>query len=187
MPRFDEWLEEKLGERGWTAADLNRASRDEQLPRGLDPGLIGRWRKPPPHGVVPNHARTLRRIARAFSVTDAEVWHAAGLMDSDVAQLDASDPLTVELRQRTTQMYDLLHDIPRVYWAPILKAYDRAIDAARDMAALLTEQQSQPRTAKNRVDTRATGNRPGRSTGANRGGGKLRLPERVAAFALAGA
>jgi hypothetical protein len=79
MQTFADWLEARLAERGWRAADLTAASRDDELPRGLDPGLISRWRRPPPDAVVPNQAKTLSRLAKAFGVPEDEVYVAAGL------------------------------------------------------------------------------------------------------------
>jgi hypothetical protein len=187
--RFDEWLEARLQERGWQAADLNRASMTADYPRGFNPGLISRWRKPPPIGVVPNPP-TLDRLALVFKVPRVEVYAAAGRLLSDATAARAVEPDLIEqyIRQGTAQMPAVLVGIPRKMWGPIIKlTFDRAIDGARDMAALLLEQQAQPRSAKNRNEPRATTNRPVRSTGANRGRGELRLPERVAAFALAGA
>lgn len=79
MQTFADWLEARLAERGWRAADLTAASRDDELPRGLDPGLISRWRRPPPDAVVPNQAKTLTRLAKALGVSEDEVYVAAGL------------------------------------------------------------------------------------------------------------
>jgi hypothetical protein len=80
---FSEWLEAKLAERGWNAADLTAASRDDDNPRGIDSGLISRWRKPAPFGSVPTQARTLQRLARAFRVPLSEVEQAAGVTVSE--------------------------------------------------------------------------------------------------------
>lgn len=79
MQTFADWLEARLAERGWRAADLTAASRDDELPRGLDAGLISRWRRPPPDAVVPNQAKTLTRLAKALGVSEDEVYVAAGI------------------------------------------------------------------------------------------------------------
>src|SRR4051794_32227414 len=75
--RFHEWLEERLRERGWQAADLARASRQPNYPRGFDPGLISRWRKAPPVGVVPTKP-TLDRLAATLGVSRTDAYVAAG-------------------------------------------------------------------------------------------------------------
>lgn len=79
MQTFADWIDQKLLERGWTAADLTAASHTPEYKRGLDSGLISRWRRHDELAVVPNQAKTLTRLARAFGVPEAEVYLAAGL------------------------------------------------------------------------------------------------------------
>jgi hypothetical protein len=92
MQTFREWLDTQLVERSWLAADLTRASQSADFPRGLDSGLISRWRKPPPFGSVPTSAQTLSRIAAAFGLPESEVYAAAGLLPGG-PPVDATDEI----------------------------------------------------------------------------------------------
>lgn len=88
MQTFGEWLDAQLTDRGWTAADLTRASRTSEHPRGFDSGLISRWRRPPPLGAVPG-VRTLDQLATVFGVSRAEVYAAAGRIAPPTEDLTA--------------------------------------------------------------------------------------------------
>jgi transcriptional regulator with XRE-family HTH domain len=143
--RFDEWLEEKLNERGWQAADLARASRTPDYPRGFDPGLISRWRKPPPLGVVPR-METANRLAVALRVPLSEVYAAIGRLPPAGERpdsLEATDESVLATRAITAEMSDILRGLPRVYWGTVIKAFTRGVEGARDMAQLLAERPSQ--------------------------------------------
>ncbi len=83
MQTFAEWLDEQLTRRRWVAADLTAASRTEDYPRGLDSGLISRWRRRDATAVVPTQAKTLNRLAHALEVPESEVYRAAGLLPAD--------------------------------------------------------------------------------------------------------
>jgi transcriptional regulator with XRE-family HTH domain len=126
--RFHEWLEEKLQERDWLAADLARASREPDYPRGFDPGLISRWRRPPPEGVVPNQAKTLTRLARAFGISESEVYAAAGLLPPDQAD-QAASVVQTELEARLARLGATLSKYPRAVWLAVLEANERMADA----------------------------------------------------------
>jgi DNA-binding Xre family transcriptional regulator len=170
MPALQHYLRGEIDRRAWSINDFARRAHISQS----NAYLIVR------DGKDDVRQSTFDGIAAALGMAPSELLRAV--------ESPADDPVEQAIRWRAPEMRAAVKSVPAPKQATlIMSVFDRAIDAARDMAALLTEQQSQPRTAKNRVDTRATGNRPGRSTGANRGGGKLRLPERVAAFALAGA
>jgi len=141
MQHFHEWLDSKLAEKGWQAADLARAGIDPTHPRGIDPGLISRWRKPPPIGVVPTKA-TLDRLARIFGASRSETYVAAGLQPpADEVRLDdLPDPIEQLIRDRVGDMREAVRDTPRVFWASIINStFDRAIGGARDMARLLSQ------------------------------------------------
>jgi transcriptional regulator with XRE-family HTH domain len=125
--RFDEWLEAKLQERGWQAADLARASREADYPRGFDPGLISRWRKPPPLGVVPTRV-TLDRLARALDVPQREAYRAAGLWSADDVG-DAEEKVQTELEARLARLGTTLSKYPRAVWLAVLEANERMADA----------------------------------------------------------
>jgi hypothetical protein len=117
MHTFDQWLEAKLAERGWRASDLTAASRDDELPRGLDPGLISRWRRPPPLGVVPNQAKTLTRLARALGVPESEVYAAAGVQLPAVNVDTERDEHHPRLASFMAQIEAAFHALTEQEWA----------------------------------------------------------------------
>jgi hypothetical protein len=128
MQTFAEWLEGKLAERGWSAADLTAASRDEVNPRGLDSGLISRWRRKDALAVVPTQAKTLNRLARALSVPEIEVYQAAGLAPAGGAA-EHNDPIQSELDTRLARLGATLSKYPRAVWLAVLEANERMADA----------------------------------------------------------
>jgi hypothetical protein len=128
MQTFAEWLESKLAERGWSAADLTAASRDAVNPRGLDSGLISRWRRKGALAVVPTQAKTLNRLARALSVPETEVYEAAGLMPAS-GSAKRNDPVQSELDTRLARLGATLRKYPRAVWVSVMEANDRMADA----------------------------------------------------------
>jgi transcriptional regulator with XRE-family HTH domain len=65
---FNDWLLSQLQERGWSQADLHRAS-------GLTTAAVSRYLQ----GRIPNEA-ALRKIARAFRLPAEEVFRHAGIL-----------------------------------------------------------------------------------------------------------
>jgi hypothetical protein len=126
---FAEWLTAKLAERQWKAADLTRASETPDF-RGLDSGLISRWLSPLPHSAVPTHVETLQRLARALSVSEAEVWRAAGLSPPDVP----ASAVQTELETRLSRLGMTLSRYPRAVWLSIIEANERMAAAYASQA-----------------------------------------------------
>jgi len=124
MQTFAEWLDKQLIERNWTAADLTAASRDDENPRGLDSGLISRWRRKDALAVVPTQAKTLTRLARALAVPESEVYIAAGLEKEP-----SSNPVQSELETRLARLGATLAQYPRAVWMAVLEANDRMAEA----------------------------------------------------------
>lgn len=91
---------------------------------------------------------TLEKIAGGLGMSAAE------LLAATDAQHD-TDPVELAIRQRTSEMREVLRDIPRPFWPAVIKStFDRAIDGARDMADLFGNLPSQPpvsRSAERRV------------------------------------
>lgn len=130
---FDEWLEAKLRERTWQAADLARAGIDEDHPRGFDPGLISRWLKPAPLGVVPLKP-TLDRLARALAVPQAEVYEAAGRLPPDGATVTDRPVRPPRLTAFLAQVEAAFHAMTAQDW-DVRESAGRALFAVPPTAA----------------------------------------------------
>jgi transcriptional regulator with XRE-family HTH domain len=92
--------------------------------------------------------RTLDKIATGLGMSPSELLAAAEAHD-------AADPVEQAIRQRTAEMREVLHDIPRPFWPAVIKStFDRALDGARDMAELFSNPPAEPpvrRSANGRV------------------------------------
>jgi transcriptional regulator with XRE-family HTH domain len=82
--------------------------------------------------------RTLEKIAAGLGMSAAELLAAAD------PQTEV-DPVEQAIRQRASEMREVLRDIPRPFWSPVVKStFDRAIEGARDMAELFSHPPAEP-------------------------------------------
>lgn len=163
------------------AAGLNGAEVARRI--GSHPTTVSRWRtgedRPRPDAVA--------RLADILGVDRMALLRDAGYADLDGARTDAPDPLEQYIREGARQMHELLDGIPRVYWPTIVrKAFDRAIDGARDMAQLLADQQSREHPVRRRADGSAKAAPARPNYGGEPDTDQLKTRQRVVGLALAG-
>jgi len=139
---FAEWLEDQLAARGWSAADLTAASQDVESPRGLDSGLISRWRRRDARAVVPTQAKTLARLARALSLPESEVYRAAGQLPADSVenpreQIDARRQLVRDQLDRWLAAVGPEHE--DYFWEALKAQGDSVVDLIRQVGTAVNE------------------------------------------------
>lgn len=79
---------------------------------------------------------TLDKIAVGLGMTTGDLLRAVEAQSED-------DPIEQAIRQRTAEMREAVRGTPRSMWATIIrKTFDRAIDGARDIAELLSAEDS---------------------------------------------
>lgn len=123
-----EYLSGRLAQRGESADEFAR--RVGINASGLYKLLRGAY-------VAPSQS-TLEKIAAGLGMSAAELLAAAE------AQTE-TDPVEQAIRQRAAEMREVLRDIPRAFWSPVIKStFDRALDGARDMAELIVNPPSRP-------------------------------------------
>jgi hypothetical protein len=94
---FPGWLRERLDDRLWSLADLERATDHQVKVTVLSRWMTGRQLPNPDHVVI---------VARALSVSEHEALRAAGYLSSLPA---TTDPRREELRRRIDEL-TLTHD-----------------------------------------------------------------------------
>ena len=125
------YIDDRLEARGEPIYDFTR--RTQINTSGFYKLLRGEY-------ATPSH-RTLEKIAHGLGMTAAELLAAA---EDD----DGADEIEQAIRQRTAEMREVVQDVPRAYWAAIIKAiFDRALDSARDMTQLLRAAELPPVSA----------------------------------------
>ncbi len=137
---FADWLDRTLQERGWTGADLQRASRRSPMERGLDPGLISRYRKPGPDWTQPS-TENCRRIAAALHVDPDDVLVLAGhrapppISEEELIE----DPLFQEVQAALPELREALEGIPEVWRRTVVRnTIRRNVDELRDYGKLIS-------------------------------------------------
>jgi hypothetical protein len=136
MQTFGEWLDAELAARGWTGADLSRASQTADNPRGIDSGVISRWRRPPPHNNVPRDAQRLSQLARALAIPESEVYAAAGLLPEDIKRENSTeDAVGPDIRMLMQRYASVVFSYPRSMWATVIEANIKMNEAFKFLAA----------------------------------------------------
>lgn len=137
MQTFRDWLEARLAENHWTAADLTRASQTPDNPRGIDSGVISRWRRPPPHNTVPRNAERLNQLARALRVPESEVYAAVGLLPEDVRgdqdEADSTDGMDRETLIGLQRLGSIIVGYPQALRATVIQANIQLTEAFRSV------------------------------------------------------
>jgi transcriptional regulator with XRE-family HTH domain len=177
---MNHYLREAMRARGWTIPKLAEAC-------DVAVGLAQRWVSDNPRYRVTPSPASCEKIATALGVDLDETLAIAGHRPPRQEHVD-DDPIEQYIREGTRQMHELLDGIPRVYWPTIVrKAFDRALDGARDMAQLLADQQTRERPTTTRGVAPAKGSSARSSYGADTGPDQLKTRQRVGSLALAGA
>jgi transcriptional regulator with XRE-family HTH domain len=84
---------------------------------------------------------TLDKIAVGLGMTTGNLLRAVEAQSED-------DPIEQAIRQRVAEMREAVEGTPKTMWATIIrKTFDRAIDGARDMAELLSAEDSTHRAS----------------------------------------
>jgi len=100
---------------------------------GIPSNALGRWRDGDGRPTDTN----LRKLALALGESYERLAKMCGYLPDETV-VPEYDPIEQAIRQRTAEMREIVDGIPRQFWPTIIrKTFDRAIDAARDMAELL--------------------------------------------------
>lgn len=169
VDEFRQLLRDRLRERG-ALARLSEAS-------GIASNVIGRWRD----GAGRPTDVNLARLAPAIGVPYEELLKMCQYLP-DGTSIPEHDPIEATVRTGTAEMYEAVRDVPKIYWATIIKAsLERAIDGARDMAHLLIESDSRRGTVSTSADADASNRAVPTNNGPSEGSGPIKARYLLAA------
>lgn len=114
MQAFPDWLRTRLTERGWSNADLERAS-------GVSNSIIWRWLSDAPRRPSPAN---LKKIAGPLGVSYEDLMKLCGYLPG-APSVDVDH----DTEARQAALWAVVRDIPRPFWGVFLAASAALADA----------------------------------------------------------